>query len=477
MSLKKSVFSGIKWTACSAAVVACLQLLQVALLARILDPKDFGLMALAMMVIGFGQTFLDMGISNALIYKQGATAGQLNSLYLLNVFGGAALFALLTAAAPWVASFYGETELTGLIRLTAAAFLIQPFGQQFMALLQKELAFDKLARVEMLNKGVMLTVSAAAALAGYGVYSLAYGLIVSVSVSTVQYMYIGSRFYKPSLVFDFGGIGEYVRFGFYQMGERTINYFNLQVDVLLIGKLAGASDLGIYNMVKQLVLQPIGIVNPILTRVTFPVMARIQDQTEKLREIYLKQVNYLSSLNFPVCAAMFVFSADIIQLVFGPKWLSAAAVLRILAAWAAARSVINPVGSLLLAKGRADWSFWWNLAMLFCAPAAIYAGSSGGLAGIAYALLLLQVSLIIPVWYLLVNRLCLAGFAEYHKQIALPALIAAVSGLAAYALTIPMPGGAPRLAVGLAAGLAAAALMNYRFNAGLIRDLSEIRNG
>lgn len=477
MNLKKSAFSGIKWTACSAAVIAVLQLLQVAVLARILDPKDFGLMALAMMVIGFGQAFLDMGISNAIIYKQEIMVGQLNSLYWLNIFVGAALFAILTAFAPLVASFYEETELTGLIRLTAVAFLIQPFGQQFMALLQKDLAFDKIALVEMLNKGVMLIVSAVAAMAGYGVYSLAYGLIVSVSVSTIQYIYIGARFYKPSLVFDSGGIGEFVRFGLYQMGERTINYFNLQIDVLLIGKLAGTADLGIYNMTKQLVLQPVGMVNPILTRVSFPVMARIQDQTGKLRELYLKQVNYLSSLNFPVCAAMFVFSEDIIRIVFGPKWLSAATVLRILAVWAAARSVINPVGSLLLAKGRADWSFWWNLAMLLCVPAAIYAGSSRDLTGIAYALLLLQVSLIIPVWYLLVNRLCLAGFAEYHKQIALPAMIAAVSGLAAYTLTSMMPGGALGLAAGVAAGLAAAVLLNYRFNAGLIRDLSEIRNG
>ena len=477
MNLKKSAFSGIKWTASSAAVTAALQLLQVAVLARILDPKDFGLMALAMLVIGFGQAFLDMGVSNAIIYKQGITAGQLNSLYWLNVLCGAVLFALLTVSAPLVASFYEEKELTGLIRLTAAAFLIQPFGQQFMVLLQKDLAFDKLALVEMLNKGVMLIVSAAAALAGYGVHSLAYGLLVSVSVSTLLYMRIGSKIYRPAFAFDPGGIGEFARFGFYQMGERTINYFNFHIDTLLIGKLAGAADLGLYNMTKQLVLQPISIVNPILTRVAFPVMTRIQDQTGKLREVYLKQVNYLSSLNFPLCAAMVVFAGDIVQVVFGPKWHSAAALLRILAVWGAARSVINPVGSLLLAKGRADWSFRWNLALLFCAPAAIYAGSSRGLTGIAYALLSLQVSLLLPVWYLLVNRLCQAGFAEYHKQIALPALISAASGLGAYALTFMLPGGAPRLAAGVTAGLVIAAFMNYRFNAGLLRDLAEMRNG
>lgn len=476
MNLKESVFSGIRWTAFSAIITTVLQLLQVAALARILAPKDFGLMALAMVVIGFGQAFLDMGISNAIIYKQEISKEQLNSLYWLNVIGGTCVFLILTILAPVMALFYGEPELTGLIRLTAIAFLIQPFGQQFMVLLQKELSFDIIARVEILNKAVMLLVSVGMALRGFGVYSLAFGLIISVSVSTVQYLWIGSKSYKPAFTLEFRGIREFVHFGLYQMGEKTMNYLNSQIDTLLIGKLAGTTALGVYNITKQMVLQPGGVVNPIITRVAFPVMARIQEQTEKLRAIYLKQINYLSSVNFPVFTAMFVFSEDIIRVFFGPKWLAAVVILRILSIWGAARSLLNPIGSLLLAKGKANWSFWWNTALLFYAPAAIYLGNFWDLKGIAFSLLLMQASLIIPGWYFLVKKLCMAGFIEYHKQIMVPALISSIAGILAYSITMPLANTILHLVSGVVSGLILVTLMNYKFNGGFIKDLLELKS-
>lgn len=476
MSLKGKTFLGIKWTATSAIAGSVLQLLQVAILARILTPKDFGLMALVMVVIGFSQAFLDMGVSNAIIYKQEISNRQFSSLYWLNVLSGAVIFFILMVLAPFVASFYSEPELTGLVRLVAVTFLIQPFGQQFMILLQKELSFDQIARVEILNKVITLIITVILALNGLGVYSLAFGAIVSVLVSTGQYLFIGSKFYKPAFILEFREIKEFLYFGLYQTGERTINYFNFQVDVLLIGKLAGTTELGIYNIAKQIIMQPGSVLNPIITRVTFPAMAKIQEQTGKLKDVYLKQINYLSSVNFPVYAAMFVFSEEIIQILFGPKWQGAVIILKILSVWGAVRSIGNPMGSLLLAKGKANWGFWWNLGLFFYAPVAVCLGSLWNLTGISFALVLMQASLIIPGWFFLVKKLCGAGFTEYHKQIMLPALISAASGFLVYLALIFVPNAAVRLIAGTVLGLVLVALMNYKFNTGFMKDLSEFKN-
>lgn len=432
MSLKAKAIHGVKWTTASTIVTTLLQLLQLAILARFLDPAAFGLMALVMVVIGFSQAFLDMGISNAIIHKQQITHEQLSTLYWVNVLAGFGLFAIISAIAPAVSTFYGEPELTSLIIIVAVTFLIQPFGQQFMVLWQKEMRFAEIARIDIVNKTVSLLVSVVLAYMGYGVYALVYGTLAGVVSQTIQFMILGLKEHKPSFVFNIGEIKEFLGFGAYQMGEKTINYFNSQIDVILIGKLLGTEALGIYSVAKQLIMRPAQIVNPIITKVTFPMMAKIQDDTEKLKNVYLKTINYLSSINFPIYAAMIVFAPQLVILMFGEKWMAAVPIVQILSIYGAIRSTGNPIGSLLLAKGKANWGFWWNLGLLMYVPVGIYISSHWGLVGVSWGLVAIMISIVIPHWYFLVNKLCYAKFTEYFKQIAIPAFIAVVAGALSY---------------------------------------------
>ncbi len=176
--------------------------------------------------------------------------------------------------------------------------MIQPFGQQFMVLWQKELRFKEIARIDIINKFITLIVTVWFAYAGYGVYSLVYGAIAGSIVQTAQFIELGFKKHKPRLIFKLSDIKEFLNFGAYQMGERTINYFNYQLDTILIGKLLGMEALGIYNIAKSLIMKPAMVFNPIITKVTFPAMAKIQDDIVRLKEVYLKTINYLSSVNF-----------------------------------------------------------------------------------------------------------------------------------------------------------------------------------
>ena len=471
MSLREKAISGVKWTTLSTVVVASFQLIQLVILTRFLDSSAFGLMSLVMVVIGFSQAFLDMGISNAIIHKQDISKEQLSTLYWVNILAGFVLFCIIAVIAPFVADFYKESELKILILLVALTFIIQPFGQQFMVLWEKELRFSEIAKIDIINKSISLVLSVYLAYRGYGVYSLVYGTLAGVVSQTVQFVYLGLKEYRPSFVFRPSEIKEFLSFGAYQMAERTINYFNFQIDTILIGKLLGVEALGIYTIAKQIIMRPAQIINPIISKVTFPTMAKIQDDIPRVRNIYLKTINYLSSINFPIYVFIFIFSNEIVLILFGENWLDAVYIMQILSIWGAIRSTGNPVGSLLLAQGRADLGFWWNLGLLFYIPIGIYLGSYWKLNGVSWSLVILQLSLIIPNWYFLVKNLCGANFFEYHKEIFIPAFIATISGFFVYMIVNFIDIIWFKLVVGGFIGLILVGGLNYMFNKKFLEEL------
>ena len=475
MSLKQKAITGLKWTSISTVIVTILQLAQLAILARFLDPSAFGLMALVMIVIGFSQAFLDMGISNAIIHKQEVTKDQLSTLYWVNIFAGLVLFFIIVLIAPFISEFYKEPELTKLILITSLTFIIQPFGQQFMVLWQKKLRFSEIAKIDIVNKSISLVVSVYLAYKGYGVYAIVFGVLAGIVSQTIQFVFIGLKEYRPGFVFKIGEVKEFLSFGAYQMGEKTINYFNYQIDTILIGRLLGVEALGIYTVAKQIIMAPSQIINPIITKVTFPVMAKLQDDIPRLKNIYLKTINYLSSVNFPIYVFIFIFAHDIVLIMFGEKWLEAVYIMKILSIWGALRSTGNPVGSLLLARGKANWGFWWNLGIFFYTPIGIYVGSYWGLEGISWALVFLSFPLgMVASWYFLVNNLCDAGFVEYHKEIFIPAVVAVISGVMVYLSTYYIDTTLLKFIVAIFIGFLFFVGLNYILNKKLLIELKKI---
>jgi O-antigen/teichoic acid export membrane protein len=476
LSLKRRAVSGIKWTTFSSVIVAMLQILQLVILARLLEPTVFGLIAITSVVIGFAQAFLDIGISNAIIHKQEVSHTQLSTLYWLNVSSGVVLFIIVSLCAPLVALFYQEAELTNIIILVAMTFLIQPFGQQFMVLWQKELRFNDIAKVDVITKLLSLLVSVIFAYYNYGVYALVYGVLAGTLLQTLVFVYKGFREYTISFVFQLSDVREFLNFGLYQMAEKTLNYFNSQIDTLLIGKLLGVETLGVYNIAKQIIMKPIQIINPIVSKVSFPVMAKIQHDTDKLKEIYLKTINLLSATNFPIYLFMFITAPQLVALIFGEKWIDAVVIVQILSIYGALRSIGNPVGTLLLAKGRADWGFYWNLGLFFYIPIVIYVASQWGIEALSWSLVSIMISLITPMWYFLVKPLTQASFWEYHQQILNSAFISIFIGAFISLLLNSLNNLSPFIALLLTGIIISTGvlILNYVFNKELIHFLRRI---
>ncbi|MBX2997175.1 MAG: MOP flippase family protein, partial [Caldilineaceae bacterium] len=353
-------------------------------LARLLTPADFGLMSMAVVVTGFAQAFADFGLSNAIIYKQDASQEQLSTLYWLNLLVGILIFAIIWLVTPLVVAYYQESRLVSVLQWSAATFLIIPIGQQFDSLLRRELRFRTQAIIQIVAQGVYLVASVSLAWLGYGVMSLVWGLLARAGITAALQLAVAIRsHWLPKAIFRLRNLGEFVRFGFFQMGEQSFAYITNNVDYLIIGRFLGAEPLGYYTLAYNLMRLPLSFLNPIVTSVAFPSFARMKDDLERIRQGYAKILHYLSALVLPLMTGLALTAPMLIPLLYGDQWLPAVPIVQVFALLGAWRSLSNPIGSLLLARGRADLGFYLNVARIFLLIIANLIGVQWGAIGVA----------------------------------------------------------------------------------------------
>ena len=455
---------GVRWTATASAVTAALQALQLVVLARLLAPAEFGLFATVAVVTGLTTFVAEAGLGPALVRRTDAPRQLQGTAHAVSLALGLACAALLYGAAAPLAQFYGRPALAPLVQAAAGVFLLQPLGLVFAHLLQRDLAFKALAGVDISTAVVATAVAVAAAALGYGAASLVAAQVAAALVRSLLLLALGVPRYGLQLGFDRTEARYLWRFGAFQIGDSWLGYLHSQLDVLLLGKLAGAEALGLYYAAKQLAYKPLQLINPVVTKVALPAFARVQHEPARLKRGYLAVVAALALVQVPVYGGLCVLAGPVLALVLGPGWQAAAPVLQLLALCMLLRSTINPVGSLLLARGHADRSLYWNLGVLALMAPTLALGAMGGALGMAAASLAAIAVLHVPAWAVLVRPHCGATFAEYFGPQG-RRLLAGVLCFAPALLPVPTAG---RLALA-AAGLVAYAAWHRRELAGLLR--------
>ncbi|GAB3093061.1 MOP flippase family protein [Aestuariicella hydrocarbonica] len=372
MNFKAQAVSGVKWTTLSTLIITLLQFIQLFIIARLLDPEDFGLMAIIMVVIGFAQAFQDMGISSAIIQRQELSHSQLSSLYWLNLASGVVLCLIVITISPLVANFYNDPRITNLMAILSSVFILVAVGNQYRILCQKEMDFSTLEIINVSSSFAGLVVAVVSAVQGLGILALVYAMLTQAGLASLLFLWIGLyRYHKPSLVYQHSELKGFYSFGFYQVGERCINYIATNADKMLIGKLVGMNATGFYNLAWNLIIFPVSKVNPIINKVAFPIYSKIQNNTAALSRYYTFNVKALSIITIPILAFLFFFSHEIVQIVYGEGWDTTATLLPILALVGILRALGNPGGALILALGWANVGFWWNLLWALCIVAAL----------------------------------------------------------------------------------------------------------
>jgi O-antigen/teichoic acid export membrane protein len=473
--IKEQAIKGIKWTSVSSLFANLLQLTQLVIVSRFISATDYGLMSLTLVITYFAQLLGDMGISNALIYKQQISKSTFSSLFWMSFLFCWLIFGILFFLSPCLASFFNQPALKGVIRITAVLFIFLPLQMQYLSLLRKELQFDKIAFADIFSKLIALIVAVILAKKGYGVFSLVYSTLVGLAVSTLIFYYWGSR--QLSIGFDFkiSEIREFLHFGIYQTGNDILNYFNFQADTLLLGKLLSIDAVGYYSFAKNLAMKPAQVINPVITQVAFPLLAKVNDNAKAIKNIYLKMLNYLSTLNFLIYPFIAALSGTIIRLFFDEKWLPAAPALQALAFYCMIRSVFNPVGVLLGSRGMVKKLFYWNVVLICVIPVIVYFSAFGGITRVAIALTAVLLAFFIPMWKYLVYPACEAGLYEFWQCVRNPLISAVLIFLLLTAFNmLPIASTTVKFSTGILVWVIACVLVTRLFNKQVYREALQL---
>lgn len=402
-----------------------------------LDPADFGLAAMMTVVIGLATALADAGIGDAIIARQVSRRDHLSSLYWANVLIGVATAALVLASTPLLTAFYAEPRLAELVPFAAAVFVMAPLGRQFAVLLQKDLQFRTLARIETASALASPVVAIPLAIAGAGAASILSGLLASTAVKSGMLVLRGWRTWRPGFRLRVDDLREYVGFGLNRMGERLATYLGSNVDYILIGRFLGVEALGIYSIPFQLVIVPQTRLNPVVTRVAFPLFARRQRDDAALRRGFLELTRLIAFVTFPLMAGVAVIAPELMLVLFGPEWAASAPILQIVAVLGALFALGNTQGPIYLAKNRPDLAFRLNLVRLLVLTGAIYAAVGYGLITVAWTYVVVIAGMFVVARIILERLIDLSPLA-YLKALSSPLLAALTMAVVVLGCTLAL---------------------------------------
>ncbi|ELY6245969.1 MOP flippase family protein [Cronobacter universalis] len=459
MSLRDKTISGAKWSAISTVIIISLGLVQMTILARLMDGHQFGLLTISLVIIALADTLSDFGIANSIIQRKTISNLELTTLYWLNVGLGIVVCVMVFLLSDLIAGVLHNPDLAPLIRTLAFAFVVIPHGQQFRALMQKELEFNKIGAIETFSVLAGFTFTVVSAQYWPVAMTAILGYLVNTAVRTALFGFFGRKIYRPGLHFSLSSVSSNLKFGAWLTADSLVNYVNTNLSTLVLARILGAAVAGGYNLAYNVAVVPPMKLNPIITRVLFPAFAKIQDDIDKLRVNFYKLLSVVGIINFPALLGLMVVSNNFVPLVFGEKWVSIVPILQLLCVVGLLRSIGNPIGSLLMAKARVDISFKFNVFKTFLfIPAIVAGGHLGGALGVTLGFLLVQIINTVLSYFIMIKPVLGSSYREYIQSILLPFWLSLPTLVVSYALGVALKGHlalAPLLAAQIAAGVLA----------------------
>lgn len=369
------------WNYLSFGLSKALNLIVVSILAHLLTPNHFGLVALATLAIEYLSILSDFGLGAALVQRRENIDDASNIAFTFNLLIGVFLTGLVLAIAPYVAMFFHEPSLISILRWLGFTFVISSIGSVHKALLQRDLRFGKKLVPELGNTLVKGGLSIALALSGYGSWSLVFGQLAGVSTSVLLLWLVVS--WKPRLQIKSDITSQLFKYGLSIMTVSASTILADSFDYVLIGRFFNATALGIYTLAYR--LPDLLIINTlsVLAAVFFPAFSSIQNQQDVLRKSFLSTTKYVQLLVTPLCLGIFVAADPIIRVIFGEQWLASIPIMQILSMYALVLSIGFHVGDIYKAIGRPDILLKLAIPILIVRLTSLWIGSQYSLTGIA----------------------------------------------------------------------------------------------
>lgn len=425
MSLRHAAASGVVWTAAATIVSVGLRLVSLAVIARHLAHDELGIVTMLVAIVATMQAFGDFGLNAVIVQRRGLATEQLSSLFWLAQLTGIAILVAIIALEPAIVAFYGDPRLDGYVPWLAARFVVAPVGLPFQAILQRDMQFRRLFVLQAGPACVGAAVTVALAITNHGIWSLVLGELALVTTQSLVALALGWTTWHPILRFRREDLRGPLRVGAYQVGERALNLFATSIDYILIGRVLGASALGVYAIAFELVSLPARL-NSIVNRVALPLLAQQQDEPAQFRAGFLELMRVVALVQLPVAIAIGAFAPLLVPVAFGDGWHAAVPLVQILSAFGAIRVLGNPSGPTFLAKGRADIGFRFNLVVAVVALAAFALTVRHGVEAVAWTWVALGALQLAALLAILTTQLEIRA-VDWHRALLRPALIAALA--------------------------------------------------
>jgi O-antigen/teichoic acid export membrane protein len=328
------------------------QTVSTVVLARLLTPADFGLVAMVSTITSLGQAFADLGLSEATIQRKDITHEQVSALFWVNVLIGFGLTVITIALAPLLARFYHDPRIVNITLVVSLTFLIGGLKVQPDALLKRQMRFSSLAIRDVSSYAIAVVAAIVIAWKGAGYWALiSLPLILNILVMIMSWIMVK---WRPSLPRRDAGVGSMLAFG----GNVAASYFIITVsrsaDNVLIGRYLGANPLGLYSRAYNLLMLPVRQLSSPAASVAIPAFSRTQDDPERFARYYLRAVNLLIWISAPIFAFLFVAARPVIILLLGHQWGGAAPVFQILTICALTQLLLESTIWIFVSRGRSQ---------------------------------------------------------------------------------------------------------------------------
>ncbi|WP_026616978.1 lipopolysaccharide biosynthesis protein [Ensifer aridi] len=434
------------------AVRMLIQFISVIVLARLLVPEDFGLVASVSPIVAFVGLFQNLGLQQAVIQRKEIAETQLNQVFWISTLVGLICTLVVVALSPAAAVFYNDPRMTAITIAAAAPLLLGSLAALPLALLNRHLKFGQLALNDVYAAVVGLLVTAAAAYLGMGYWSLVIGPAASAAVALLAAWW-ATRWMpgRPDVRID----RDIISFGANLTGFNLVNFFSRNLDNILIGKFSGPVELGYYDRAYKLLLFPLQNITQPLSRVMIPLMSRIQEDKARFRDIYLRTNWLLAMVTMPGIAALTLAAQPTVSILFGEQWLPVAPIF----AWLGIASLMQPVSSttgwLFICQGDTRTMFRWGIYSSLTTVLSFFVGLQWGAVGVAAAYAISGYVLRLPVLAWLLGRLGPVSSVDFMLVQGLFLLSALAAWVSYRLLPDTLTGNSPFIA------LASAICLNY----------------
>jgi len=355
MSLKQEAIKGVTWSAAQKWGVRIISFCVMLILARLVLPESFGLVAYATVFTAFAQIFVDQGFSDAIVQFPDLKREHLDTAFWVNVLTGTILTIASIAASSLIANIFDEPQLGPIVRWLSPIFILSALSSVQQSLLRRKLAFKSLTTrslIATISSGIVAVIMA---FLGFGVWSLVAKLIVEGAVSVIALWQVSD--WRPNFRLSRKHFKELFSFGINIVGGNFVDFLSVHSDDFLIGYYLGPIALGYYTLAYNLLIVMTDLLVSVPNAVAFPVFSKIQKDPIRLKSTFYEVTQLQSIIAFPIFLGVFIVAPEAVRVLYSDKWASSIPVVQILMLIGIVRSASYFYSSIFRAAGKPSWRF------------------------------------------------------------------------------------------------------------------------